>query len=155
MQAVSTPPDFLAAVRCRLGISGFAIDLAASHENAVCEPYFTTEMNSLVQPWHQYCGRGKGWGWLNPEFADIAPWATKAHEEARQGAQVAMLVPAAPDTRWWYDHVRAKGYVTHLRQRMAFVGHRDMYPKGLALVLYAPYLDGGECWWAWKPRRAA
>jgi phage N-6-adenine-methyltransferase len=150
-QVVSTPPEFLAAVRQRLGIREFAIDLAASHENAVCEPYFTRETDSLSQPWHQFCGNGKGWGWLNPEFADIAPWASKAFAESRLGAQLAMLVPSATDTEWWHDHVRGHGYATHLRQRIRFIGHTDQYPKGLALVLYAPFLEGGECWWSWKP----
>lgn len=153
VQVVGTPAAFLDAVRARLGVREFAIDLAAGHTNAVCEPYFTPEMDALQQPWHQFCGHGKGWGWLNPPFADIYPWAKKAADEAVLGAQVAMLVPDSPDTRWWFDHVRGRGYVAHLRQRIAFVGHADLYPKGLALVLYAPFIEGGECWWSWKPAK--
>lgn len=150
VQAVGTPVEFLQAVRRRLRIREFAIDLAADHTNFVVEPYFTKETDALQQPWAQFCGNGKGWGWLNPEFGDIYPWAEKCWQESRLGAQMALLVPAATDTAWWHDYVRGHGYATHLRQRIKFIGHTDLYPKGLALVLYAPFPEGGDCWWRWR-----
>lgn len=148
-QAVATPVAFLNAVRQRLQIVDFAVDLAADHTNFTAPLYFTEEINALVQPWSLYCGPRLGWGWLNPPFGDIPPWAAKCWEESRKGACVALLVPAATDTDWWHDSVRGKGYVTYLRNRITFVGHTQGYPKGLALVLYAPYLEGGECSWKW------
>lgn len=151
-QIVGTPLSFTNAVRLRLCIEEFAIDLAASPHNAVCDPYFDEKTNSLVQPWHKFCGNGKGWGWLNPPFEDIGQWSRKAWLESRLGAQVVMLVPAATDTQWWSDDVRAHGYATLLQQRIQFVGAKDGYPKGLALVLYAPYLAGGDCVWAWNSK---
>lgn len=152
-QAVGTPKDFLDAVRTRLRIREFAIDLAADHTNFVCEPYFTPEVDSLQQPWHQFCGGDKGWGWLNPEFGDIYPWAEKSWQESQLGAQSVMLVPAATDTYWWGDFVRNKGYAVYLQGRITFIGHSIGYPKGLALILYAPFLHGGDCVWRWKPAR--
>ena len=149
-QSVGTPRIFLDAVRAHLGIHEFAIDLAASHANAVCDPYFTENTDALQQPWHPWCGGGKGWGWLNPPFSDLGPWTQKASAEATQGATLVMLVPAAPGSVWWLDHVYEQAYITWLRGRMAFVGHKDQYPKDLALLLFAPYLRGGDCIWKWR-----
>lgn len=146
-QAVGTPPRFLAAVRTRLGIEDFAVDLAASHDNYICEPYLTEEVNSLVQDWAAWTSGG--WGWLNPPFADIYPWAEKCVMEASRGAKVALLVPAATGASWWIDQVRGTGYVTYLQGRITFLGHEIGYPKDLAVVLYAPYLHGGSCTWRW------
>lgn len=153
-QAVGTHPVFLEAVRKRLGIKDWAIDLAADDSNAVVVPYFTERDNSLIQRWFLHCGADFGWGWLNPPFGDIYPWAEKCWQESRLGAQVALLVPAATGASWWVDHVRGKGYVTYLQGRITFVGHSIGYPKDLALVLYAPFLHGGSCSWKWQtPKR--
>ena len=155
-QVVCTPPEFLAAVRKRLGIQQFAIDLAASEGNNVCPFYFTKETDSLspIQPWVLHCGSGKGYGWLNPPFAHLAPWVEKCWMESRRGAEVALLVPNSPGAKWWNDSVRGKGYVTNLTQRIKFVGHEHPYIKDLALVLYAPYLEGGDCTWRWNAKEA-
>lgn len=151
VQSVGTPKAFLDAVRHLLRIREFAIDLAADTENYVCEPFFTADTQRVLEDstWHSFCGGRKGWAWLNPEFNNIYPWAEKCWQESRRGAQIAMLVPAATDTRWWAECVRGKGYVLFIRGRFAFVGHTASYPKGLALVLYAPYLEGGDRMWAW------
>jgi hypothetical protein len=50
-QAVGTPPAFLRAVRRRLRIAGFALDLEASPENAICAQYYTKADDALTQPW--------------------------------------------------------------------------------------------------------
>lgn len=148
-QEVGTPIRFLDATRELLRITQFAVDLAASAKLHVCEPYITKEQNSLIQPWHAFTGQGIGWGWLNPEFGDIYPWAQKSWQASRKGAYVAMLVPAAVGTQWWHEFVRGKGYAIMLQSRIQFVGHTDGFPKDLALVLYAPFLAGGETTWRW------
>lgn len=150
-QDVGTPIRFLDAVRELLRIQQFSVDLAASSTNHVCEPYITKEQDSFQQAWHQLTGHncGFGWGWLNPEYADIYPWVQKAWEESRLGAYVAVLVPAAVGAQWWHDYVRGKGYAIMLRSRIQFIGHTAGYPKDLALILYAPYLAGGETTWRW------
>lgn len=154
-QAVGTPKVFLEAVKRRLGIVDFAIDLAADHGNFVCEPFFTPEMNALTQRWvgWGWTGMGTGWSWLNPPFADIGPWVEKAWQESQEGACIAVLVPVATDTAWWNTWVKGKGYISFIQGRFAFVGHSQSYPKGLALVLYAPFLHGGDCSWKWAPRK--
>lgn len=151
-QSVGTPAVFLDAVRNRMRMPrNFAVDLAADDSNFVTEPYFTRQTDSLSQQWSLYCGSGRGWGWLNPEFAGIYPWAQKCWEESRLGAEVLLLVPAATGASWWVDYVQGKGYVTYLQGRITFVGHAAGYPKDLALIAYAPWLEGGSCTWRWDP----
>lgn len=149
-QSVGTPKVFTNTVLKWMGLKRFAVDLAADHSNAVCEPYFTVETDAFTQRWSDWCGGVKGWAWLNPPFSDIAVWAERAHMEATFGAYVIMLVPAATDTSWWETWVDGKAYVVMIRGRFAFVGHKDQYPKGLALLLYAPFLGGGYRTWDWK-----
>lgn len=150
VQSVGTPINFLDAVRYRLRIVDFAIDLAADKHNRVVKPFYSVEDDALVQPWHQVCGLGKGWAWLNPEFGAIYPWAEKCWEESQLGAQVAMLVPAAVGSHWWADFVRGHGYATFLQNRIQFIGHPTLYPKDLALILYAPFIAGGDTTWRWN-----
>lgn len=131
-----TPPEFLNAVRHYLGIKDFAIDLAANDANHVTETYYTPEENALVCDWADWCR--DTWAWLNPPFADIAPWVEKAYTEARRGGKIAMLVPASVGANWWRDWVHEKTPVLFLNGRITFVGQADAYPKDCALILYQP-----------------
>lgn len=160
-QSVGTPRDFLDAVEKRLGIDGFEWDLAASEDNTIVpihyyydpdtqtdvavKNHFDETDNALVQEWSIY-----GWNWLNPPFGDINPWVKKAWEESRRGVHTAVLVPASVGSKWWAAWVDNKAYVTYLTGRLTFVGHTKPYPKDCALLLYAPFLAGGSCYWNWK-----
>lgn len=151
-QTVCTPPDFIAAVKKRFGITEFAWDLAASKENSLAgDYYYDEEMDSLSQPWallhHQ---EQANWNWCNPPYSKLAPWVHKAWLERHLGAQTLMLLPAAPGANWWREWVHGKAYVTYLNGRLTFVGHKTPYPKDLALLVYAPHVEGGECVWRWK-----
>lgn len=154
VQAVGTPKIFLDAVRRRFHIKEFSVDLAADAANAVCDVFLDEAVDSLAGEvrWRDYCG-ARGWGWLNPPFKDIGPWVEKAWRESRLGARLMVLVPAATDTHWWDDHVRGKAYIIYIKGRFAFVGHTQSYPKGLALLVYAPFLQGGDTVWEWARDR--
>jgi phage N-6-adenine-methyltransferase len=149
-QTVCTPPEFLDAVRRRLGIDEFDCDLAADETNTVVpEKFYTEQDDALVQPWK--FAWSEGWNWCNPPYADIGPWVEKAQMEAYvHGTNTAMLVPASSGSNWWMHWVDGKAYVTFLNPRIKFVGHKTPYPKDLALLLYAPFLHGGSCVWRWK-----
>lgn len=145
-QVVATPLDFLSKVKIRLKVDDFVMDLAASGDNTVTyNGWYTEKENSLIQNWNY-----DGWCWLNPPYSDISPWTIKAWEESRKGAHIAMLVPASVGSNWWRQHVDNKAYITFLNGRITFVGHTKPYPKDLALLLYAPFLEGGSCIWRWK-----
>lgn len=142
------PPDFLAAVKRRSGLKEFAIDLAASPDNAVAPLFYTEAENALTQPWRT---KAREIGWLNPPFADIAPWVEKAWRESQIGARLVMLVPAAVGANWWRDHVHGKAFALLLNGRLTFVGQKDCYPKDCALLVYGPDVAPGYDMWSWAP----
>lgn len=146
-QDYQTPKDFLSAVKNRLRIEDFECDLAASHNNAVCPCYLTEEDDSLSQ---DISWKTSGWSWLNPPFANIAPWVKKAQEEAKGGAQVVMLVPASVGANWWATWVEPYAYQVYLNGRLTFVGGSTPYPKDCALLLYHPWGFTGHEIWYWK-----
>lgn len=152
-QSVCTPPEFLRAVRRRFGIKAFAIDLAASADNAVAPLYYTEADDALKQPWRT---SGRELGWLNPPFGDLAPWAEKAWRESRLGARFVMLVPAAVGANWWRDWIHGKPFVLFLNGRLTFVGHKQPYPKDCALMVYGPDVAPGYDVWTWPlPKKHA
>ncbi len=146
-QVVCTPPSFLTAVKHKLGIQEFDIDLAADEDNAVCPAYYDEAMNSLSRAW----SIGTGWNWCNPPFGHLEPWVTKAAGETSMfRAKTAMLLPASVGSDWWKYHVDDKAHVLFLNGRLTFVGHDSPYPKDLALLLYSYAVRGGYEVWNWR-----
>ena len=148
-QNVGTPKEFLRALKHKLGIKYFDIDLAASFENTVACRYYDEKDDALVQPWKQ----GIGWDFCNPPYGHLEPWVEKAlHESEDHDAQIAMLVPASVGSNWWWKWVHEMAYVIFLNGRITFEGHETPYPKDLAVLLYAPMfeLNGGYSVWPWK-----
>lgn len=92
----------------------FEIDLAASHENALCVHHFTKDDDSLAQEW-------RGTGWLNPPYGrEIGLWTRKAQLEAHlHHATVVALLPARTYTRWFWQHL-SKAEVRLLPGRLKF-----------------------------------
>jgi phage N-6-adenine-methyltransferase len=152
VQEVATPPELLNAVKDRLCIGDFSIDLAASEENKVCPTYFSAGLNDALAEGCIWSEESGGWAWCNPPYANIGPWVEKACNEAVRGAQIVMLVPASVGSNWWRDWVEPFAYQVFLNGRVTFVGHTAPYPKDLALLLYAPwFFHGYEIWnWNWQ-----
>lgn len=145
-QAYRTPVDFLTAVRHRLGIVDFDIDLAADEDNAVCDLYYDVECDGLKQPWKV----GDGWNWLNPEFGDIEPWVERAFcQLITEGARTAVLVPSSTGSLWWAAWVHHCCQILLLRPRLSFDG-RHPYPKDCSLLLYAPDAPRDYDLWDWR-----
>lgn len=174
-QDYQTPEDFLAAVKHKLGIKKFVIDLAADESNTVADLWYDTAQNALVQPWWV----GEGWNWLNPEFGDITPWVRKAYQSAHRqlnvqvmAAHTAVLIPAGVGSNWWRDWVHDKARVLLLNGRLCFI--RDwqttidpatlkvgkgpprcytsapLYPKDCCLLLYSSREQPGYEVWEWR-----
>lgn len=146
VQEVGTPAEFLRAVEGRFG--RIAFDLAATTANHVA-PYwygpggvYLDALASDVE-WD-----APGLQWLNPPYADIAPWAEKAATYVGTGALIAMLIPAAIGTNYFRQHIHGKALVLALSPRPTFVGHTQSYPKDLILCLYGK-APGFDCW-RWK-----
>lgn len=153
-QDYTTPLDFLRAVTNRFGHIRF--DLAASLLNRVVTACFTERENALVQDWAESAEDHGSLLWLNPPFADIAPWAEKCAAEMQRpewpgGARILMLVPASVGANWWHEHVHPHAYVFGLSPRLTFGGCKDPYPKDLALCVYGACTGPGFAPWRWKP----
>jgi phage N-6-adenine-methyltransferase len=131
-QDYATPDDFILAVKRRWGIKAFAYDLAADAENAKSRYFFCEEEDSLRQAWTKL----KGDLWLNPPFANIAPWAAKCKESTRTpGRRIFFLTPASVGANWFAEHVWRHAHVLALQGRLSFDG-KDPYPKDCILSLY-------------------
>lgn len=147
-QDYGTPWAFIRAVEKRWG--PLAIDLAARADNAKAPRFITPEADSLSSrnPWSPWC---REIAWLNPEFADIAPWAAKCAANAEVyragGGRIIMLTPASIGSEWFEAHVHRKAMVIGLRPRLTFEGTSDPYPKDLMLSIFgeAPGFDT----WRW------
>lgn len=176
-QNFATPETFLAAVKHKLGITAFALDLAAEGENTVAEHWYDQELNALIQTWDY--GPAESWNWLNPEFGDIAPWVKRAWTELqRAGARTAVLVPAGVGSNWWRDWVHEKALVLLLNGRLCFIKDwattidpatlkpgkgpphyytsAPLYPKDCCLLLYSAtppiplHPTSGYQVWEWR-----
>ena len=145
-QNYGTPWEFIQAVKLKLPINDFTVDLAADELNAKAAFFYTEEDDALIQDWSQWVGM---WCWLNPPFEDITPWVEKAYKESLVGAQVAMLVPLSI-AQWWLDWVDRKAYVFMLNGRITFEGETKPYPKDCALLLYTPSGMKGYEVWKWR-----
>lgn len=144
-QDYGTPWEFIRAVE-EFHKEEITFDLAADQSNAKAKFYFTIQNDALKQTWHKISGLL----WLNPPFADIAPWAEKCFLESEKGARVLMLVPASVGTNWYADFVHRKALVTFIRPRLTFVGAPDPYPKDLMLCYFSRGFMPGYQIWKWQ-----
>jgi hypothetical protein len=95
-------------------------------------------LDSLKQDWHKILAPDipvRPLLFLNPPFADIAPWAAKCAAEARLGAEILFLVPASVGSEWFAEHVWKHACVYLLRGRLCFDG-KDPYPKDCLAAHY-------------------
>jgi hypothetical protein len=127
------------AVEIRFG--KLEMDLAASPENAKAPRFITKEIDSLKIPWPTDCIC-----WLNPEFADIEPWAKKCAEHA---GKVLMLTPASVGSRWFARYVHGQALVLALSPRLIFEGTNAPYPKDCIISAYG-FGDIGFDVWQWN-----
>lgn len=152
-QNYGTPVNFIEAAKRRLGITAFAFDFAADHENAKADRFWGEEEDAL-----QYTGRDwalvadGGWGWLNPEFASIRPWAIRCQQTQVAGGRIALLVPASVGANWFRDHVDGQARVLFLNGRIAFMPDKPqwLYPKDCMLCLFSPDILPGYEVWSWR-----
>lgn len=147
-QDYGTPWELIRAVEARFG--RLDVDLAARADNAKAPRFIPPEQDSLVVPWAAYLGPALAW--LNPEFADIDPWAAKCSEETGPSSRlrVIMLTPASVGSNWFAEHVHRKALVLALSPRLKFVGAKDVYPKDCMLSLFGFGAPGFDVW-RWRP----
>lgn len=97
---------------------GFDLDAAATTENALCDMYYTEEIDALKQEW----GKDGSVAWLNCPYGRlIGKFVAKAYAETLRFPEltVVMLIPARTDTKWWHAYC-ALGEVRFIKGRLKF-----------------------------------
>ena len=119
----------------------FDLDVASTHENALCERHYTAEEDGLSQPWD-------GNVWCNPPYGRvIGEWVRKAAETDRGGV-VVCLVPARTDPKWWQEWVAGKATeVRFVKGRLKFGDSGNSAPFPSAIVIYD---KRPKRWWTVK-----
>lgn len=143
-QDYGTPWAFIKACEARFG--EIVWDLAASHENKKAPNCFTKEQDTFKFHWDEDCLLGTKW--LNPEFADLDPYATKCATECRfsRNGFTLLLTPASIGSGWFQRHVLGKAMVLGISPRLQFEGTTAPYPKDLMLSVYGYGLSGFDQW---------
>lgn len=147
----ATPQAFIDATCRALNIAAFSHDFAATRANAKASSYWGLKDDSLSMPsglWAEKCLNG--WGWLNPPFGNIEPWAYLCKWAAAFGGHIAFLVPASVGANWFRRHVHEQAYVLLLNGRLDFIPGKP-YPKDCMLCLYG--LPPGYRVWSWRTER--
>lgn len=94
----------------------FKLDAAASDQNHKAPIWFTKEQDALKQNWNV-----GGSVFCNPPYGkQIGKWVEKAHNEARKGATIVMLLPARTETKWFHKHIFGCAKVIFCRGRIRF-----------------------------------
>lgn len=141
-QSVETPDEFIRAVEQKFGPLDW--DLACTVDNVkAIRGYTYPEFDALTKNWAgvgAMMEKANPLLWLNPEFANIAPWAQKCAEEREQGAEILLLVPQGSQN-WYWNWVQPYADVYWVG-RMKFVGHTTAYPKDLILAHYHKHSIG-------------
>ena len=146
-QDYQTPQGLLTAVKRRLNIEDFSVDLAADRFNRVTERFISEEEDALSIAWNH-----EGWGWCNPPFGLCGDFACKA-VVSRNQANTALLIPASTGANYWEDFIHYKSRVLLMKGRITFVGEVDPYPKDLVLVLFGRGIEHGYEVWDWRKQR--
>lgn len=81
----------------------FDLDVAASHENHLCENYFTIDDDDLNQDWVAGCDSMIASVWCNPPYSETGKWVDKAAIETKKivWSRIVMIVPADTSTKWF------------------------------------------------------
>ena len=152
-QDYATPEIFIQAVRRYFSISEFAFDYAADATNAKAAVYWSKQNDSLSKSPVEWAHKTlDGWGWLNPPFSRIGPWAKLCAESAELGAHILLLVPAAVGSNWFRDYVHKRAAVYFLNGRIPFMPDKPMwlYPKDCILAVYSPLQWRSYEVWNWR-----
>lgn len=118
-----TPQDFFDSLNAEFH---FALDAAATRENAKCRMFYTLENDGLKSPWNV----GGGAVFCNPPYGrEIGKWVRKAYEEAQHGETVVLLIPARTDTAYFHDYIYGKSEIRFVRGRLHFTDEKgSAYP---------------------------
>ena len=141
--AYSTPKEVFAVFNAEFN---FAVDVAASRENALCGIYFSEECSALTRDWFP---AGESWAgqyaWCNPPYSDIGPWVAKAAEQSAKGIGTVMLVMMDQSVGWYREAIKTCQEVRLvIGGRLSFIDPSTGKPaagnnKGSMFIIWHPY----------------
>ena len=102
----------------------FTLDPCATKDNAKCAKFYTKEDDGLAQSWENEVV------FMNPPYGkEIRYWIEKAYRESLRGAVVVCLIPARPDTTYWWEFIFPYASdITFVKGRMRFSGSKKFAP---------------------------
>lgn len=119
----------------------FDIDVCANEHNTKCQNYYSPERNGLKQDWEDFTC------WMNPPYGrEIKDWMNKASDSAKKGATVVCLVPARPDTEWWWDNC-INGEIRFIKGRLKWPESETVAPFPSVIVILGSAIKPKVIWW--------
>jgi hypothetical protein len=85
---------------------------------------------------------------LNCEFNDITPWASRCLSESLEGANITFLTPLTT-ANWFRDYIAGKADSYPLSGRLSFDG-KNVFPKDCLISRYGPGTNGDCFLWDWQ-----
>lgn len=115
----------------------FTGDVAASHDNALSDNFYTEEDNALDQRWFKI-------SWCNPPYDNVKPWVEKAIQQHKAGKTIVMLVPADTSVQWFKNAFSSCNEVRFIGGRLSFINAETQKPvsgnnKGSVLFIWRAY----------------
>jgi phage N-6-adenine-methyltransferase len=85
-------------------VYNYDVDGAALPISALCERYYTPQMDSLSIDWSSdlIVFDAPAAVWLNPPYSDILPWVEKCHEQRQKGVLSTLFIPRDNRTEWYF-----------------------------------------------------
>lgn len=122
----------------------FKLDVCASDKNHKCKKFYSKKDDGLKQDWLNSC-------WMNPPYGrEIKDWMRKAKAESEtkseNGSVVVCLVPARPDTEWWWENC-IQGEIRFIRGRLQWPGSDTAAPFPSAVVILGNKIKSNVVWW--------
>lgn len=141
-----TPDSFLALVR---QVDPISLDPCTTAENPTGAATWCTGLlmrmtnpqsvidDGLSIPWG--AAGGGGLVYVNPPYGrELPKWVEKCREEAIEGCEIILLVPARTDTKWWQSAYRSADMTLLWRGRIRFKGAESPAPFPSAVFYFGP-----------------
>lgn len=109
----------------------FTLDPCCTHDNYLCDKYYTEEEDGLEQSW------GGETVFCNPPYSEAARWVEKAFYESRaDNTTVVMLLPSRTDTRYFHDFILHRSEIRFVAGRLRFGNSKSNAPFSSMIVIF-------------------
>ena len=117
-----TPPDLFEKLNKHFN---FECDVAASHENRLCNKYFTEEHSCLGK------SNWTAMNFMNPPYGRaIKDFVEKAYQQyTDKGHATVALLPVRTGTKWFHEYVYNKADILFLKGRLYFYDSEGRLPN--------------------------